>query len=282
MGEALSLLSCERFDAAVCTVEAPRDILSVIRFKKASPRTPVLALTSEENSPIATLSLQMGVAAVLRRESDPSATADVLKRALSTEGLARQMRDRFDSPLRNVPEGSNLSARARILAADALSNYSRNPAEGFEPLLVENDPDEALFFIRALQKAGLHRRLPIVRTAEEAIDYLTGRREFENRVRHPMPTIVILDLHLGNESGEDVLNFIRSQPCLERLPVVLFSSSQDPAEVGRMVDLGVSAHLVKPHSMAELCEVVRLILDFWQVWRSQSADAPRVSAGGAL
>lgn len=273
MGEALSLLSRESFSAAVCSVEFPTDVAIIIRFKKTSPRTPVLALALADDSEVAALALQLGAAAVIKQEADPRATADTLRDALDPHELARRVRNRAASGYRIAQQIRELSARARMVAADALARLSRTPADGFEPLLVENDPNEALFFARALRKVGLPRRLPIARSGREAIDYLSGRGEFGDRVRFPAPSIVILDYHLGADTGEDVLRFIRSHPSLERLPVVLFSSSQNPEEVGRMLNLGVSAHIIKPHSIDELCEAVRLILDFWQMWRSHSADA---------
>ena len=63
MGEALSLLTRQRLDAAVCSVDDPGDVATVIRFKKAAPRTPVLVLAGQENPDTHALLLQMGAAA---------------------------------------------------------------------------------------------------------------------------------------------------------------------------------------------------------------------------
>jgi CheY-like chemotaxis protein len=273
MGEALVALSRDRFDAAVCSVDAPGDVATVIRFKKAAPSTPVFALSTQENSDMASLSLRMGAAAVLRRDPDPAVVAGILRRALEMRHLAREIRARVGSSWDLAREIRQVSARTRLLATEALSRFTANPADGFEPLLVEDNPDDALFFVRALRKLGLPRRVPVARSAREAIDYLSGRGEFADRVLYPVPSIVVLDFHLGRGTGEEVLRFIRKEPSLERTPVVLLTSSENPAEAARMVDLGVSAHIVKPPIVDDLCAVVRLILDFWQVFRTQSADA---------
>jgi len=275
MGEAVALLTRQPFDAAVCTVEIPRDVATVIRFKKTAPRTPVIALAEQEDPDTLALSLQMGAAAVIRRAADFASVARSLQAAIETRDLARHVRGSIASSWMVSKQIARLSARAKTLTAEAMSRFTANPAEGFEPLLVENDPDEAFFFVRALRKIGLHRRLPVVRTAEQAISYLAGRGEYADRVLYPVPSIVILDLHLGRENGEKVLRYIRSHPSLEHLPVILLSSSQNPVEVGRMVELGMSAHIVKPPTLGELYEVVRLILDYWHVWRTQSADVTR-------
>src|SRR6185369_4475109 len=193
MGEALSLLTRQRLDAAVCSVDDPGDVATVIRFKKAAPRTPVLVLAGQENPDTHALLLQMGAAAVIRRDPDFDAVALSLKTALETRNLAHQVRGMVSESWVLSKQVSRLSAQAKSLAAQVMSRFSANPAEGFEPLLVENDPDEAFFFIRALRKAGLHRRLPVVRSAGEAINYLAGRGDYADRALFPMPSIVILD-----------------------------------------------------------------------------------------
>jgi CheY-like chemotaxis protein len=281
VGEAVALLAREPFDIVVCPVEDPRDVLSLIRLKKASPRTPVLALAPEEACDIAEMSLLMGAAAVFARGDGPAATADVLRQALEAPGFPRRGAASTEW-LRLVQDVRDPSARLRMLAAEALSGVLGHRAEGFDPLLVEDSPDEAALFIHALRKEGLRRRMPVVRSAREAIEYLSGAGPYADRSRHPVPSIVILDFHLGAESGEGVLRFIRSEPSLRRLPVVLLSSTRNSTDVARMVDLGISTHVVKPLGLGELQSAVGLILDFWQLWRAQSAEPAAIAAQPAL
>jgi CheY-like chemotaxis protein len=279
VGEAVALLARDPFDIVVCPVEGPRDVLSLIRLKKVSPRTPVLALAPEEASDVAEMSLLMGAAAVFARGDGPAATAGVLREALEAPDFPRRGAAEW---LRLVLDVRDPSARLRMLAAEALSGALRHRAEGFDPLLVEDSLDEAALFIHALRKEGLRRRLPVARSAREAIEYLSGSGPYADRSRYPVPSIVILDFHLGAESGEGVLRFIRSEPSLRRLPVVLLSSSRNSADVARMVDLGISTHVVKPLGLGELQSAVGLILDFWQLWRAPSAEPAAIAAQPAL
>ncbi len=272
IGEALALLGRESFDAAVCPVDQPLDVASLVRLRKASPRTPVLGLLSKRLPELEALSLQMGAVAVVERAEGAAATSAILHRALESRDLARQTRDERRTARRLAGEIRLLSARARGLAADALAKCARHPAEGFEPLLVEDSPAEAFLFCQALRKAGLPRRLPVVRTAREAIAYLSGRGEFADRVAYPAPSIVILDFHLGVDTGEEVLRFIRSTPSLHRLAVVLFTSTRNPSDLARMFELGISAHIVKPAGFAELRASMDLILDVWRSWRARSGE----------
>ncbi len=71
-------------------------------------------------------------------------------------------------------------------------------------------------------------QLSSVKDGEEAIDYLMGRSKFADRQAHPFPTMLLLDLKMQRVNGFDVQNFVRQQPGLKQLPVVIFSSSDDP------------------------------------------------------
>jgi CheY-like chemotaxis protein len=272
VGEAMDLLARDSFDAGVCPVERPDDVASMIRLRKASPQTPVLGLLPAAMPELAALSLRMGAAAVLERGRGAESTSAILRQALDTGDLVRRTRHEAEMVVRVTREIEALSARARELAAIALSKFAGHRAEGFEPLLVEDSPSEAFLFAQALRKAGLSRRLPVVRTAREAIAYLSGRGEFTDRVVCPSPSIVILDFHLGGGTGEEVLRFIRSAPALHRLPVVLFSSTRNPSVLARMAELGINAHIVKPASFAELRAAMDLLLNFWRAWRVRSAE----------
>ena len=272
MGEALFALAHERFDAAVCWIQLPSDVAKVVRLKKAAPGIPVVALTPNRNAELAELSLRMGAAAVLEGDSDPVRTAATLERAIELRELASRLTESARLSLSYGRTIQGRAARSHLLAAQILQSLTLNPAEGFEPLLVEDDPDEALIFARALRKLGLSRRVPIVRSADEAIEYLSGRGEFADRGRYPAPSLVVLDFHLGPETGEKVLRWIRGNPRHARLPVVLLSACRDEAGLARMTALGLNAHVEKPQATEEMEATVKLILDFWQMWRTQGGE----------
>src|ERR1043166_149893 len=79
-------------------------------------------------------------------------------------------------------------------------------------LIVEDLPDHALLLQRELRKAGVLNRFFVVDNGAEAIGFLGGARQFVNRARFPLPTIILLDLKLkGDVQGFDVLTWIRSR-----------------------------------------------------------------------
>ena len=142
-------------------------------------------------------------------------------------------------------------------------------------LVAEDDPTDAFFLQRAFRRAGIQVELHFVRDGQEAIDYLQGKAPFADRATHPQPQLLLLDLKMPRLDGFDVLGWIRKQPALNHLLVVLFSSSDEPKDIRRAYDLGANWYLVKPHSMEELTE---LIGRFKKYWLEGNPDRPRQAA----
>src|ERR1043166_5515933 len=112
-------------------------------------------------------------------------------------------------------------------------------------LLVEDDENDVFFFKYAMKKESLGNPLQVARDGQEAIDYLEGTGKFANREEFPMPYLIVLDLKLPFVMGLDVLKWIREQPQLSPIVVVL-SSSPENADIEAAYRLGATAYLVKP------------------------------------
>ncbi len=132
-------------------------------------------------------------------------------------------------------------------------------------LLVEDDPNDALLLQRAFRKANLANPVRVVEDGDAAVQYLAGEGAFADRLLHPLPVLMLLDLKLPRRSGHEVLEWVRAQPGLKRLPVVVLTSSERAADVDRAFDLGASAYLVKPIDRERLVEMVRTIDAFWLI-----------------
>ena len=130
-------------------------------------------------------------------------------------------------------------------------------------LVAEDDPTDAYFFQRAFRRAGLPVTLHFVRDGQEVLDYLQGSGQFADRTLHPRPQLVLLDLNMPRLDGFQVLTWIRKQPSLHHLQVVIFSSSDEPKDISRAHALGANSYLVKPHSMDELMALVGRFKKFW-------------------
>jgi len=142
-------------------------------------------------------------------------------------------------------------------------------AEDETILLVEDNPRDVLLIQRAFRKANLTNPLQVVGDGEAAVLYLSGEGSYENRDRYPLPSLVLLDLKLPRKSGAEVLEWLRQQPRLKRLPVVVLTSSREYAEVNKLYDLGANAYMVKPVTFDNLVEIVKTLNLHWIVFNEK-------------
>ncbi|MEG5034085.1 response regulator [Microcoleus sp. AT3-D2] len=131
-------------------------------------------------------------------------------------------------------------------------------------LLVEDNPVDILLMQRAFRNETFaNTSLQIVRDGDAAVFYLNGDGEYSDRDRYPLPAIILLDLKLPRRSGHEVLVWLRQQPELKRLPVVMLTSSRQTLDVKRAYDLGVNSYLVKPVGFASLVEMMQSFREYW-------------------
>ncbi|HEU5078585.1 MAG TPA: response regulator [Opitutaceae bacterium] len=113
-------------------------------------------------------------------------------------------------------------------------------------LIVENNSDDLFFLKRALRSAGITDPIQSVVDGRSAIAYLSGDREYNDRTRFPLPWLIFLDLKLPYKTGIEVLEYIRGNPELQKINVVVVTSSEDDKDMKRTTELGVNAYLLKP------------------------------------
>lgn len=130
-------------------------------------------------------------------------------------------------------------------------------------LLIEDDKNDILFIQRAFGQADIAAVVQIVEDGDAAVDYLLGRGEYAERERYPLPTLILLDLKLPRRSGIEVLEWIRHQPVIKRIPVIVLTSSKETLDVDRSYDLGVSSYLVKPVNFNALSQMFVALNAYW-------------------
>jgi len=126
-------------------------------------------------------------------------------------------------------------------------------------LHVEDDPNDTLLFEHACRKAGVVFDLQAVSDGDQAIAYLRGAEDFSDRGKHPLPKLILLDLKMPRVSGFDVLAWLRSETSLNKVPVVVLTSSNHDADVKRAYDLGARSYLIKPVGFEALVEMVKTL-----------------------
>ncbi|MEG3858615.1 response regulator [Microcoleus sp. herbarium12] len=131
-------------------------------------------------------------------------------------------------------------------------------------LLVEDSPVDILLMQRAFRnQIFTNTSLQIVRDGDAAVFYLNGDGEYSDRERYPLPAIILLDLKLPRRSGHEVLGWLKQQPQLKRLPVVVLTSSSQTVDVNQAYDLGVNSYLVKPVGFASLSDMMQRFGEYW-------------------
>lgn len=138
-------------------------------------------------------------------------------------------------------------------------------------LYVEDEENDAYFMRRSFARAGLETCLQVVDDGQAAIDYISGRGVFANRQKYPMPSMVLLDLNLPTVSGFQVLKWIRQQPQLQELPVIIFSSSPREEDKSRAKELDADDYLEKPDSGIGFGTILEALK---QKWFTQPAIPP--------
>src|SRR3954466_226799 len=98
-------------------------------------------------------------------------------------------------------------------------------------MIVEDREDDILLMRKAFDRACLSNPLQIIRDGAEAIAYLSGVGRYSNRAEYPLPVLILLDLKMPKVDGFEVLQWIRSQPRIRGLPVVVLTSSNQIRDV---------------------------------------------------
>lgn len=130
-------------------------------------------------------------------------------------------------------------------------------------LLVEDNPVDVLLIRRAMKQAQVVNPVQVVNDGDAAVQYLQGSDEYIDRSAYPLPMLVLLDLKLPRRNGLEVLQWLREQPLLKRLPVVILTSSGETPDLERAYDLGVNSYLVKPVEFEALRHLIGALTHYW-------------------
>jgi CheY-like chemotaxis protein len=130
-------------------------------------------------------------------------------------------------------------------------------------LLAEDSIEEQTVMQQALAASHLGNDLHIVQDGEELLDYLHYRSQYSDKARAPRPDLILLDLYLPKIDGFQVLQAIKSNPQLRRIPIVVLTDSKSEEDIRASYELGASSYLAKPMTFELLVEAVNTLGDYW-------------------
>jgi CheY-like chemotaxis protein len=126
-------------------------------------------------------------------------------------------------------------------------------------LLVDDNPHDVVLLRLAFRRVGIIHPIKLVNNGIEAIRYLKGEDTYSDRQQYPSPTLMLLDLKMPSTSGFEVLRWIRQQPLLSQLAVVVLTGSAESQDIEKAYELGASSYLVKPARFSDLVEITQTL-----------------------
>ncbi len=128
-------------------------------------------------------------------------------------------------------------------------------------LLVEDNLADARLTEESLKDCKVLNELFIVRDGVEALEISVS--EWEIPSPQPQPDLILLDLNLPKKDGREVLSFIKDNPELKTIPVVILTSSRAERDIVQSYALHCNCYISKPLDIDEFGEVVKAIEGFW-------------------
>jgi CheY-like chemotaxis protein len=130
-------------------------------------------------------------------------------------------------------------------------------------LLAEDREDDIVLIRKAFKNAFVTNPLQVVRDGEAVIEYLNGEGKYANRAEYPLPALLLLDLKMPFKDGFEVLRWIRQQPGLNMLPVVVLTSSDNMHDVNAAYKAGANSFLVKPTEFQDFKAMTNFLTQYW-------------------
>lgn len=128
-------------------------------------------------------------------------------------------------------------------------------------LLIEDSPGECELFRMALAQVGGDIPLVTRDSLDSALEFLSN-----HGAQELLPAIVVLDWHLRKSCGDRFLSRLRSDGRYASIPVVVFTTSDDPSDVAAGYRHGANSYVVKPGTFDELVHCTKAICCYWLVW----------------
>ncbi len=127
-------------------------------------------------------------------------------------------------------------------------------------LLIEDNAADIRLTKEVLQESKIVMFLDVVRNGVEAVDYLKKRGKFSNTSK---PNLILLDLNLPKRNGFEVLEIIKQDKELKRIPIVILTVSDAKEDLIKAYNLHANCYVVKPLEMKEFYKIINSIVNFW-------------------
>ena len=130
-------------------------------------------------------------------------------------------------------------------------------------LLVEDSPEDFEATERAFRRAGLRNPIHRCGDGDEALDYLFRRGRYADPARSPKPGIILLDLNLPGTDGREVLETVKRDEVLRRIPVIVLTTSTDERDIQACYGAGANSYVQKPVDLEGFMQAIERLKGYW-------------------
>jgi CheY-like chemotaxis protein len=130
-------------------------------------------------------------------------------------------------------------------------------------LYAEDDENYARLLECTLKEGCFQHSLQIVTDGAKAISYLKGEGKYSDRIKFPMPNVVLADLKMPNVNGFELLHWIRQMSSCPQIPVVVLTASDEVKEIQKAYSMGANSFLIKPAHLEDLKELLKMLDGYW-------------------
>lgn len=132
--------------------------------------------------------------------------------------------------------------------------------KAFEILLVEDNQSYVSLMMEALEESQVPTNLSVVMDGVEAMAFLHREGKY---IPSPRPDLIILDLNIPKKKGQKVLEEIKSDPDLKRIPVVIFTVSSAEQDILLSYNLHANSYIIKPRELDQFMAAVKYTINYW-------------------
>ena len=142
-------------------------------------------------------------------------------------------------------------------------------------LYIDDNKYDAVIVARALAREDLAAELFAVHDGCDAADWLTATGAYADREKHPAPDLLVVDLKMPRNSGFDLMEFVQARRELKKLPIIVYTDSENPADKLKAFQLGANAYVTKDQGTDPLMTYVRAAV----TTLSSTNELPRQNSG---
>jgi CheY-like chemotaxis protein len=130
-------------------------------------------------------------------------------------------------------------------------------------LMADDDYDDREMAREAFQENHLANDIRFVQDGVELMDYLKRRGKYEDPAVSPLPGLILLDLNMPKKDGREALAEIKADPELQRIPVVILTTSKQEEDIYRSYQLHANSYITKPVTFEQLVQVLSALGKYW-------------------